>query len=160
THPAFSTVHYRRTAAGAKEHPHGPIGHYLEVGAPAGIPGNRWLPVDADGRGPDLRAWLMERHRSLPAKAAAEELPVLARRALKDRAPVDAELAARVADAVVDVVLTPGGSAEHVRTSVASLLAQSHRAWHLLVLDDETDRDVIEAVESLVPQGSMTRVDV
>src|SRR5690606_38852364 len=32
THPLFSTVHYRRTTPGAMEHPHGPIGHYLEVG--------------------------------------------------------------------------------------------------------------------------------
>ncbi|QCC76902.1 hypothetical protein [Nocardioides daphniae] len=110
THPAFSTVHYRRTVEGAKEHPHGPLGHYLEVGAPDGIPGNRWLPVDAEGHGVDLRAWLLERHRALAAQAEAEALPVVPRRALKAVPELDAALAADVADVVVDVVLTPAGA--------------------------------------------------
>lgn len=160
THPAFSTVHYRRTVPGAKDHPHGPIGHYLEVGAPAGAPGNRWLPLDADGRSPDLRAWLLERHRALAAQAEAEALPVVTRRALKHVPEVEVDLASRVADVVVDVVLTPGGSAEHVRTSVASLRAQTHGAWRLLVLDDETTADVLEAIDEVAPAGSVTRVDV
>lgn len=71
THPAFSTVHYRRTVEGAKEHPYGPLAHYVEVGAPAGIPGNRFLPPDAGGRPPDLRAWHLERHRALLAPPPA-----------------------------------------------------------------------------------------
>ncbi|CAA9407855.1 hypothetical protein, partial [uncultured Nocardioides sp.] len=36
THPLFDTRRYRRRNPGAASHPHGPIGHYQEVGAAAG----------------------------------------------------------------------------------------------------------------------------
>ncbi|MBE7323375.1 glycosyltransferase [Nocardioides sp. Y6] len=100
THPAFSTVHYRRTVPGAKEHPHGPIGHYVEVGAAEGVPGHRFLPVDAEGRGPDLRAWHLDRHRELLRLRSARPDD-----AVTPRAP-----AARSADVVSVVVPVPPGS--------------------------------------------------
>lgn len=155
THPAFSTVHYRRTVKGAKKHPHGPLGHYLEVGAAAGVPGNRFLPLDDEGRAVDLRAWLVERHRALADQAAREALPRVSRRALRRELPAPATI-----DVPVDVVLTPGGRAEHLRTTLFSLVAQTHRRWHVLVQDDETSPEVHDVVAEVLPATSWTRVDV
>lgn len=155
THPLFSTVHYRRTVEGAKEHPHGPIGHYVEIGAPAGVPGNRFLEVDRAGPTPELRTWLLERHRALAEQSRREALPRVPRRALRRAQPTPQRV-----DAPVDVVLTPGQRADHLRTTLLSLQAQSHDRWHLVVLDDETPADVLAAVDACVAPGSRTLVDV
>jgi O-antigen biosynthesis protein len=62
THPLFNTQRYLKANPEAIEHERGPLGHYDEIGAAAGLTPNAWLPVDDDGRAPDLREWLVERH--------------------------------------------------------------------------------------------------
>lgn len=50
-HPLFDVDRYVDRTPEAREHPEGPVGHYVTVGADAGLPANDWLEDD-------LRTWL------------------------------------------------------------------------------------------------------
>lgn len=63
THPLFAAAHYRRTVPAAKRHPHGPIGHYVEVGAASGAVGHRWLRGHGTAPALDVRAFVLDSRR-------------------------------------------------------------------------------------------------
>ncbi len=64
THPLFSASYYRRTVPAAKRHPYGPLGHYVEFGAPAGAAGHRWLQGDGTAPATDVRALVLDSRRA------------------------------------------------------------------------------------------------
>src|SRR5580765_1976755 len=63
-HPLFDVDAYVARTPEARDHPDGPVGHYVTVGAAAGLPANDWL----DG---DLRTWLQEQYDVAAARRAA-----------------------------------------------------------------------------------------
>lgn len=67
THALFDIERYLRAAPEAARHPEGPVAHYCEVGAAAGLSPAEWLP-----EGVDLRDWVVEAWRRLtPAEDEA-----------------------------------------------------------------------------------------
>lgn len=62
-HPLFDVDAYLERTPEAREHPDGPVGHYVTTGAAAGLPANDWL----DG---DLGAWLQQQYDVAVARRA------------------------------------------------------------------------------------------
>jgi len=64
-HPLFDRDHYLQQAPGSLEHPAGPVGHYVETGAAAGLTPNDWLPA-----GERLEEWVVAAYADALAVAA------------------------------------------------------------------------------------------
>ena len=164
THPLFDTRRYRRAYPEAREHPHGPLGHYQEVGARAGLAANDWLAPEGEPC-PDLIAWIRDRRaewaerqrsttgtwvRSMPAKRAAKAV-------------------ARYADTVVDrtgdhpvvsVVVSAGRRAAELADTLHSLSGQTLRDWQALVVSDGSIPDLEALLAEALPGADVTVVPV
>jgi GT2 family glycosyltransferase len=134
THVLFDTAGYVARAPESATHPGGPTAHYLQVGAPAGVPANDWL----DG---DLRAWLAERRTAAAALLAAPPSP--------------AELAAAPApeeESVVSVVVVTSGDGFGATAAVESAIthaAAEGREVECLVWDDGSRAEVAALLAAL-----------
>ena len=128
THPLFDLDDYLRQAPEAADHPGGPVAHYCERGAAAGLAPNDWLPA-----GEDLRDWVVAAYRR-----ALEQRPhALPRPAVGPEATV--------ADGSVDrdpglvSVLLVADNADDTLAAVRRLLADdTARGRELVVLDNAT----------------------
>jgi GT2 family glycosyltransferase len=159
THPLFDTRRYRRRNPGAATHPHGPIGHYQEVGATAGIPANHWLVGHEGEFTPSLLDWLSTRRAEWELRRAGTVRGAVSREDLHEGA---AELAAYDGvevgpggdQALVSVVVTPGTHPGHLVTSLRSLRGQVCTSWHALVLDDGLQPGLHDLLARELPVGS------
>lgn len=138
THRLFDATTYLLDNVEARSFPFGPLAHYEAVGAAAGIKPNDWLRPGADGRYPDLRAWVRERHQE--ARRRSRTVPA-AWRPGYDAAGASA-YAARFADAtlpteepLVTVVLDAGLDADLLDRTLAGLRAQTDVAWEVVAVD-------------------------
>ena len=160
THALFDTAAYRRRNEDAREYPGGPIAHYDDVGAPTGLQPNAWLEPDADGRWPDLRAWVGERYDDW--LAARGRLPRMWRDRPREGAATKyrREAAERLAatpltpeESSVSVIVNAGVSESHLRHSLRSLVGQTWPASEVLVVHigriDEIEAVVTEELPDL-----------
>ncbi|WP_426244000.1 glycosyltransferase [Nocardioides sp. LHG3406-4] len=159
THPLFDTRRYRRRNPGAATHPHGPIGHYQEVGAAAGIPANHWLVGHSGEFTPSLLDWLSARRAEWDLRRAGIVRGAVSRAELRrgaaEVAPYDnVEIAVAGDHALVSVVITPGTHPGHLVTSLRSLRGQRLTSWHALVLDDGTQPGLAELLAAELPADS------
>lgn len=144
THPLFDTEAYLAAHPAAEQHPGGPVGHFLEIGEPAGARPNDWFRP-SDGT-PTFRAWLVrerDRWRDRRADGIAAWGPDY------DRAGASAYVASRrgpgpAGDAgpLVSVVLSPGDDAAALRRSLDSALAQATPSLEVLVAGDALPPDL------------------
>lgn len=141
THALFQSDRYSAAYPEAREHPEGPLGHYIEVGAASGARANDWFPVDGEGRQPDMAAWVVARWQEwragralaapgwLPRPPAGEE-------AFRDRF-TGVVPTAQGDGPCVSVVILGGYEAEHLAASLQSLAAQTLGDWEaFLVVED------------------------
>ncbi len=159
THPLFDTRRYRRRNPGAATHPHGPIGHYQEVGAAAGIPANHWLVGHEGEFTPSLLDWLTARRAEWDLRRAGIVRAAVSRAELRRGAAAlaaydDVDIATGGDRALVSVVVTPGTHPGHLATSLRSLRGQRFTSWHALVLDDAAQPDLAALLASELPAGS------
>ncbi|MEJ7832849.1 MAG: glycosyltransferase [Nocardioides sp.] len=169
THPLFDTGGYLRRNPEAKQHPAGPLGHYSEVGAAAGLAPNSWLPPDDEEaetkRYPDLREWISARHDEWEARRddlprvwqldfdSAQEADYLASH------PAVAVPRPRSGASVVSVVLDAGVQSEHLLPTLDGLTAQTLDAWELVVVDRGYVEDLPGLVVERVGEGRVRFVD-
>jgi GT2 family glycosyltransferase len=135
-HPLLDVAGYVEANPEALEHPDGPLGHYGEHGAPAGLRVNDWYVPDPATQPRGLVDWLEDDARQWYARQQVS-LPAWGR----GRAPevADASLGP-VTDSrlgTTTVVLVAEQDGQEVRRSVASVLAQTCPDWTLLVLSVE-----------------------
>ena len=140
THPLFDTRRYLRRTPGASTHPHGPIGHYAEVGAAAGVPANKWL-VGRDGEPtPSLLAWIAARRAEWVERAAPQRRQKITREDLRRGEHLVSGYAHIRPDVpsnrpLVSLVLVAGSDVGHLATSLRSLRAQRLTSWQVVVVD-------------------------
>ncbi|WP_185994982.1 glycosyltransferase [Nocardioides campestrisoli] len=163
THPLFDTRRYLRRTPGAASHPHGPLGHYQEVGAAKGAAANQWLGGPDSGSSPSLLDWVARRREEWEERRPAVLHPASTREELRRGEQLlrsyDHVAPAVPADGpLVSVLLRPGGDAGHLATSLRSLRTQSLAAWELLVLDDGRLPQLGEVLDAELPSGRWTRV--
>ncbi len=164
THPLFDTRGYRRANPEAREHPHGPLGHYQETGAPEGVAPNDWLGEEGEPS-PDLIAWIRDRRKEWSerqgriASSWVRSFPA-------DRA---AELAKRYADTtverigqgpVVSVVVMAGRKDTAVLRTLTSLADQTMPDWQALVVTDDSIPNLPELLADALPGADATVVSV
>ena len=150
THPLFDVRGYLRQSEDARQHSRGPVAHYLETGAAAGLRANDWLDPD----GSRLDAWLRERHHEWRRRQDLA-LP----QAVGERFLEDTPTPSPSSSTEVTVLLEPGTRQERLDDTIASLAAQTHRNWHALVLDTGRIAGLDTALAALV-DGSWTRLEV
>ncbi|WP_110181734.1 glycosyltransferase [Nocardioides solisilvae] len=158
THPLFDTRRYLRRTPGARAHPHGPLGHYQEVGAAAGAAANQWLLDPDGGPHPDLLAWVAARRAEWSRRRTAVQRPAATREELRRGREVLASydhVSPEVPSGapLVSVLLAPGRDAGHLATSLRSLRAQVLGAWEVLVLDEGVLPQLEEVVAAELPEG-------
>lgn len=164
THPLFDTRRYRRRTPGANTHPHGPLGHYQELGAAQGYPANRWL-VGAEGEpAPDLLEWVAARRAEWAQRATAVTRPGVSRDDLRQgerllEAYDDVEAVPPSGGPLVSVLVTAGTNAGHLTTSLRSLRHQRLHGWQAIVLDDGYLPGLPELLAAELPEGSWTVVE-
>ncbi len=159
THPLFDTRRYRRRNPGAATHPHGPIGHYQEVGAASGIPANAWLVGHEGEFTPSLLDWLSARRAEWDLRRAGIVRGAVSRADLRQGAAAlasydEVQVAAGGDLALVSVVVTPGTHPGHLVTSLRSLRGQRFTSWHALVLDDGSQPGLADLLAAELPAGS------
>ncbi len=159
THPLFDTRRYRRRNPGAATHPHGPIGHYQEVGAASGVPANRWLVGHEGEFTPSLLDWLSVRRAEWDQRRAGVVRGAVSRgdlrRSASALAAYDGVVVATGGDhALVSVVVTAGTSPGHLATSLRSLRGQRFTSWRAVVLDDDAQPELADLLAAELPAGS------
>ncbi len=163
THPLFDTKGYLRRVDDARHHPGGPIGHYSEIGAAAGVRPNAWLATTEDGNCPDLRQWITARHlewheRDQSGKHAWTT-SINENRAARVRAEHDgAPSGSSSGGPLVTVVLDPGVRETYLDQTLGTLAAQTLRDWELVVLDRTPAGTLAASIESELPGVSCSIV--
>lgn len=161
THPLFDLRSYRAANPGAVTHPLGPLGHYLEVGARAGLAPNDWYqPHESEPRG--LVDWVVARHREWQTRRS------LVPRARTRHAPV-AELPQLPGPAQprVSVVVPAGADRGALERTVRSVVEQDLPAHEIIVvtlleadrteeLRGDLERSFPEARLSVLSTGPLT----
>jgi O-antigen biosynthesis protein len=140
THPLFNTQRYIKANPEALQHERGPIGHYDDIGAAAGLTPNAWLPVDDEGRAADLRQWLVERHDEWRARRLTvprawrgdHNSQREARYLSKHPSTADG---APTLSPTVSVVLNAGLAEECLRPTLEALAGQTRPAHEVVVVD-------------------------
>jgi len=147
THPLFNTQRYLKANPGALQHERGPLGHYDEIGAAAGLSPNAWLPVDDEGRTQDLRQWLTERHAEW--RARRRTVPSAWRGdhdAKRETRYLAKHLGGTGGPPTVTVVLNAGLEEESLRPTLEALAAQTRPPCEVVVVD----RGAIDGLGDLV----------
>ncbi|WP_182920250.1 glycosyltransferase [Nocardioides cavernaquae] len=163
THPLFRVGPYVAKFPAARDHRDGPIGHYVEVGAPAGAHANEWLPVDDDGRQPDLCAWLRERLVEWRERESPMA-PDLVRQAPGPEADAARARLAGVRPApstsgpLVSVAIIGGYVPERLADTLRSVAAQTEVSWEAFVLVEDASLAALALEE--VPGQRVTVLEV
>lgn len=123
THPLFDTFTYVRAHPESLEHPDGPVGHYVGVGAAAGLAPNDWFAADPAASA-DLVAWVVSRRGFRPDPVPAADWPELEGRA-------------RQTDLTTVVVVAEDG--RHVPDAVRRLREAGDGPVEVVVVDAGTD---------------------
>ncbi|MGZ5403686.1 MAG: glycosyltransferase, partial [Nocardioides sp.] len=127
THPLFDLEHYVATTPGAKRHPSGAFGHYLEADPATRGSAVPWL---AD-HGPGLAEWVVAQHQAWRERHCDGEQQAVSRDWLD---PKPTEEPGTTSEDVV-VVVEAGHVPQRLRESLDSLLAQTHDRWRVVVVD-------------------------
>jgi GT2 family glycosyltransferase len=129
-HPLFDVERYVSDQPAALEHRDGPIGHYLEIGAPNGLVPNDWYAPDpaaepgglVDWIRADAQAWAGRQRVGLPVWGGG---PV-------PEAAGDAPTGA--ASGLTTVVLVVGAATSDLAAPIHSLQRQTAGDWELVVV--------------------------
>ena len=164
THPLFDTRAYRRANPAAREHPHGPLGHYQETGAREGLAPNDWLGAVGDG-GPELITWIRDRReewserqrrtasswvRSFPDDRAAELNEVYA----------GTTVGRAGSGPVASVVVLAGRKDSALLRTLTSLAGQTMSDWQALVVTDDSIANLHDLLADELPGADVTVVSV
>ena len=148
THPLFDAHAYVATTPAASQHPLGPLGHYLEVGAPSGLAPNDWYTPHPQDEPNGLAAWIraradewLARERAAAPSWQAELSAEVSKLALEKFAGFVPQ---RDHDGggLVSVVLLVGDDLSSLKGMVESVHRQTVQDWELLVIHHVEDSDV------------------
>lgn len=159
THPLFDTATYLRRTPGARSHRDGPLGHYQEIGARAGIPANRWLVGRDAEPTPSLLDWIAERREEWVERHEAGEQQPFSRDDLRAGQRVCAGYAhlrprAAGSEPLVLVALIPGVDADHLTSSLRTLRSQRLASWQAVVPDDGRLPALADLVAAELAEGT------
>jgi glycosyltransferase involved in cell wall biosynthesis len=155
--PLFDAAEYRRLTPASADHPGGPLGHFATHASPATpLPGHPWLTW-GEARAVLVAAVRDEaRHRELRRPRRSDEWDAEAERRFLAGA---AGPAWRPGDApLVTVVLPVRNRPQAVRAAVASVVAQIHPGWELVVVDDGSDDATPEVLAELAAADERVQV--
>ncbi len=176
THPLFDLRGYTAANPAAATHPLGPLGHYLEVGAPAGLAPNDWYqPHEGEPRG--LVDWVVARQREwqgrrrLVPKARTRRPPTGEPTGEPTDEPTD-EPTGELADSVpqpvrtgpnagpsagsVSVIIEAGTDRAALDVTVGSVLAQDVPAHDLIVVATGDADALRHQLGSSFPEAPLT----
>jgi GT2 family glycosyltransferase len=147
-HPLFDVASYVAATPAAKNHPLGPLGHYLEAGAARGLRPNDWYVPDPQTEPRGLIDWIEIRAaawagRARAASASWQATPPVAPPADEILVPLDVDRRPHgdPERPLVSVVLVVGDDPTLVPDMVRSVVNQTVRDWELLVVHARTDTD-------------------
>jgi O-antigen biosynthesis protein len=142
THPLFEVRRYVAEHPSSLEHPGGPVAHYCEVGAAAGLRPNGWyVPAPDEPRG--LVDWLVERRDEWLAREA-DQAP--------DRVPWERLVEQEQVTGLTSVVIATSGdwrAATRAVRSVAQEAEASHDDVEVLVVDTGGDLTTAAVLASM-----------
>ncbi|WGL53685.1 glycosyltransferase [Nocardioides sp. BP30] len=160
THPLFDTKGYLRRNKDARQYAGGALAHYAAVGVPAGLQPNDWLAADAEGRFPDLRAWLADRHEEWAKRAA--DIPTVWRRRFDDAQAerftqtwADVSVPRDPDRPTVSVILDAGLDDAAFAATLSSVARQDDVTWELVVVDRGRLSTLAEALAEHAPGASV-----
>ncbi len=161
TSPLFDPVEYRRRVPEARKHRYGPLGHYLEIGADAGIRANDWLAAPDGTARQSLLGWIGERSDEWEQRQAHKTGSIIGGRRQK---LIDTFLAERDAPPtsgpVVDIIVDPGSDFAFTGASCTTVQDQTYQAWHLWILDDGTIPALADSLAATLASDSYDVIDV
>lgn len=129
THPLFDTDGYTERRKTENFHG-GAIGHYVDRGARNGRRANDWL-AQVDGRFPDLRGWIRDRH----AEWQARQVGPRTWRPAIDRGATVVVPSGHVAAGIVSVIVDLGSSDDHAQATLDSVAAQAGVRTEVIIID-------------------------
>jgi glycosyltransferase involved in cell wall biosynthesis len=161
--PLFDAAAYRRLTPAAARHPGGPLGHFAARAGPGSpLPGHEHLTW-GDARAALLAEARAEaRRRALRRSRRTGEWDAAAERRLLAHATGPASPAspspALPGTPPVTVVMPVRNRPDAVRAAVASVVAQTHRGWELVVVDDGSDDGTPAVLAELAAADERVRV--
>jgi GT2 family glycosyltransferase len=137
THPFFHVRFYLDAHPEALDHRHGVMGHYVEVGAPAGFAPNSWYPPDPHAEPGGLTDWLHARRQDWLARKAStssqwSDAPPAESDAITEQPAPTADSSA--GGVLASVVLPTGPAMSLLDSAVSAVLAQTVADFELLVV--------------------------
>jgi GT2 family glycosyltransferase len=155
-HPLFDLDRYLAIYPAARRHPDGPLGHYLQFGAPSGARPNDWYRPDPVHEPRGLADWVAARSREWRARQQAAG-PQWGHR----KSPLAREFHAmhprlrpiidhKSDKPLVSIIVRSGLSGELLGQALTSIAEQSVNAWEVVVLDEGWLCDLEEIARTAV----------